>query len=150
MNGHRRGTREESRKYRKERSKRPHQIKRPGALKSQKIAKNGSNASGRLNIYFYYRKTSRGLLFRAFSRGRLSGVSPRRGGVQKGPAPETERDASRHAVGGIAQVSFFFFVFIHQFKLLLFYFCVSTSRLNTKNTPGTLQTPRGCYFGIAL
>ena len=113
----------------------------PGRKKSQKIAKNGSNASGRLNIYFYYRKTPRGVLFRAFSRRRSSGVSPRRGGVQKGPAPETERDASRHAVGGIAQVYIFFFVFIHQFKLLLFYFCVSTSRLNT-----TRPTPSGLFL----
>ena len=54
-----------------------------------------------------------------------------REGVRKGPAAEAEKDASQHAVGGIARVSFFLFIFIHiQFKYF-FYFCVSTSGLNT-------------------
>ena len=42
-----------------------------------------------------------------------------REGVRKGPAAEAERDASQHAVGGIARVFFFLFIFIH---LKLFFF----------------------------
>ena len=80
-----------------------------------------ANAPGRLDLFFEL-KTSRGVLFRAFSRGRPSEVSPRREGVRKGPAAETEGDASQHAVGGIARGFFFLFIFIHQFILFLTFF----------------------------
>ena len=40
--------------HRKERSKRPRQCKCPGALKSQKHAKNGANAPGRLVFVFVF------------------------------------------------------------------------------------------------
>ena len=57
--------------------------------------------------------------------------------MRKGPVAEAERDASQHAVGGIARISFFLFIFI-QFKLL--FLLVSTSGLNTfflsGNAPG--------------
>ena len=56
-------------------------------------------------------------------------MSPRREGVRKGPAAETERDASQHAMGGIARVFFFLsYLYINSF---FFNFCVSTSRLKT-------------------
>ena len=41
-----------------------------------------------------------------------------REGVRKGPAAEAERDASQHAVGGLAWVFFILFIFIYQFKFL--------------------------------
>ena len=47
---------------------------------------------------------------------------------KEGPTTEAERDASQHAVDGIAWV--FFFSFIHQIKFF-FTFCVSTTGLNT-------------------
>ena len=55
----------------------------PGRQKTQKHAKNGTNAPGRLDYLFLLKnaagtlQTPRGVLFRAFSRGRPRGASPR-------------------------------------------------------------------------
>ena len=70
----------------------------------------------------------------------------RREVVRKGLAAEAERDASQHAVGGIAQY-FFLFIFIHlNSSFFIKNFCVSTtSGLNTTR-PTTFffpKTPRG-------
>ena len=62
-----------------------------------------SNAPGRSFSRFFERKAP-------------WGESTTREGVRKGPAAGAERDASQHAVGGIARVSFFLLIFIHQFK----------------------------------
>ena len=56
-------------------------------------------------------------------------MSPRREGVRKGPAAETERDASQHAGGGIARGSFFPFIFLHQFIFFLL-LCLHQSTQN--------------------
>ena len=48
----------------------------------------------------------------------------------KGPAAEADRDASQHAVGGIAGV-FFFSSYLFINSSFCFYCCVSTSGLNT-------------------
>ena len=91
-----------------------------------------------------------------------------REGLRKGPAAEAERDASQHAVGGTARVSLFLFIFIHLFKLFFTFVSrpVNSTRPGQhflsapggascpifvlKNALGTLQTPRGRYFGIVL
>ena len=166
--------------YRKERSKRPHQSKRPGAPKIARTRKKQSKRPGAPCFIILFLKnapgplqTPRGVIFRSFFERKAHWGEPTtREGVRKGPAAEVERGVSQHAVGGIARVFFFLFIFIHQFKLF-FFFCVSTSELNTtrptifffletprggafcsifvlKNAPGTLQTPRGRYFGIVL
>ena len=99
--------------YRKERSKRPHQSKRPGALK---IAKTRKKRSGAL-FYFTLLKTAPGRSFSSFFERKAPWVEPTtREGVRKGPAAEAERD-DHAAVGGIARVSFFLFIFINRFKL---------------------------------
>ena len=65
--------------YRKERSKRPHHSKRPGALKIAKTRKNGANAPGALIFLFLLKtapgtlQTPRGVLFRAFREEGLVG-----------------------------------------------------------------------------
>ena len=54
--------------YRKERNKRPHQSKRPGALKIAKHAKNGANAPGRLDLFYFIEKRPGAFFFRFFER----------------------------------------------------------------------------------
>ena len=110
--------------YNKERSKRPHQSKRAGALKSQKHAKNGANAQGRLDFFILLKnalgtlQTYPGRSFSCFYERKTPWGEPTtREGVRKGPAAEAESDASQHAVDGIARVYFFLFIFIDQFKL---------------------------------
>ena len=49
--------------------------------------------------------------------------------MRKGPSAEAERDASQHAVGGIARV--FFPLLNYSSFQAFFHFCVSTSALNT-------------------
>ena len=91
-----------------ERSKRPHQSKRPGAIK---IAKT------RLGFLLLLKNAPRRSFSRFFERKAPWGEPTTREGVRKGPAAEAERDASQHAVGGIARVSSFLSIFLDQFKL---------------------------------
>ena len=67
-----------------------------------------------------------------FERKAPRGEPTTREGERKGLAAKAERDASQHAVGGIAPVFFFF------------HFCVSTSGLNTARPTFFffLETPR--------
>ena len=90
---------------RKERSKRPHQSKRPGV---PKIAKTEQTPRGDL-IYFILIKTLRGVLSRAFPRGRPLGASPRHEKV-------CEKDLLPRK-GLLIRVPFFVFIFIHHLKL---------------------------------
>ena len=80
--------------YRKERSKRPHQSKQPGALqiaKNRKKQKNGANAPGRL-VFFSKLPNAPGLSFsRFFERKAPWGEPTTREGVRKGPAAENSR-----------------------------------------------------------
>ena len=93
--------------------------------------------------------------------------------MRKGPAAEAKRDASQHAVGGIARRVFFFSSYLFISSSLFFFTFVSRPVDSTrpdqhfflsgnasggasspnfvlKNAPDTLQTPRGRYFGIVL
>ena len=101
-------------------------------LGSMNTVKNGvntpirANAPGRL-VFFIIAKTPRvrcnrpgALFFALFREEGPAGREPTtREGVRKGPATEAERDASQHAVGGIARVSFFLFDFINQINFFL-------------------------------
>ena len=118
--------------YRKERSKRPHQSKRPGA---QKIAKNGANAPGRIFFKIIIEKRPGYIAnapersFSLFSKRKAQWGEPTtREGVRKGPAAEAERDASQHAVGGTARVYFSPHIY-SSIQASFFYFFVSTSGL---------------------
>ena len=114
--------------YRKKRSKSPHQSKRPGALK---IAKNGANAPGRLD--FFLIENAGRHFWRFFKRKAPWGEPTTQEGARKGPAAEAERDASQHAVGGIARVYFLLFIFINQFIFFFLHLCLDqcASGLNT-------------------
>ena len=124
-------------------------------------------------IYFILLKNAPGVFLSRFFERKTSGDEPTtREGVRKGPAAEAERDASQHAVGGIARVFFlssylfisssFFFTYVsrpvdstgpdHQLFFfwkrpggrLLPYFC-------SENRPGGAiselfnGTPRGAF-----
>ena len=160
--------------YRKERSKRPHQSKRPGAPKIARTRQKQSKRPGAPCFIILFLKnapgtlqTPRGVICRSFFERKTPWGEPTtREGMRKGPAAEVERGVSQHAVGGIARVFFFLFIFILQFKLFFFNFSVSTSELNTtrptffffletpRGAPSALflfwKTPRERYFGIVL
>ena len=141
------------------RNKRPHQSKRPGRLKitktrknSQKLAKNGANAPGRLDFCLFIEKRPGALFFALF-----------REEDPVGRAHETRRCAKwaccRSGKGRFAACSgrnsmsiFFLFIFIHQFKLFFFFFCVSNSGLNTIRPTifFFLETSRGALSTLFL
>ena len=93
-----------------------------------------------------------GGIFALFKRKAPWGTPTTREGVRKGPAAEEKRDAAQHAVGGIARVSLFFLIFIHQFKPFFFLLCVSTSELNTTRPTICffLEAPREAPYALFL
>ena len=98
----------------------------PGALKH---AKNGANAPGRLDLFIFIRPgyvlNAPGRSFsRIFERKAPWGEPTTQESVRKGPAAEAERDASQHAVGGIAWIFFFLLIFTHQFELFYLLLCL--------------------------
>ena len=131
-----RGQLNKENEYRKEQSKRPHQSKPP--REALQIAKTRKKIE----------QTPRGGFFSRFFVRKAPGARPRE-----------DRDASQHAVGGIARV-YFFLLCLDQWtqhdQTNIFFLSGSTPGVAfypifvLKNALGTLQTPRRRYFGIVL
>ena len=99
----------------------------PYTVKNGVNASIKANAPGRLYIFIHLKNAPGRSFSRFFERKALWGEPTTREGVRKRPAAKAERDASQHAVGGIARVPFFPFQIYSSIQAFFFYFCVSTS-----------------------
>ena len=134
---------------RKERSKRPDQSKRPGALKIGKKTEKAEQTPRDALFYFILLENAPGRSFSLFFEKAPWGEPTTREGVRKGPAAEAERDASAACSGRNSTGIFFSLHMSQAFFLKLLSRPVDSTRPDQRffsfwKRPGRRLLP---YFG---